>query len=213
MGNTAALNRRVRTILRAWGVSFPTLDLVYIMSVESRPFQVECSQANHLKCVLFTPTRRQHSNQPGFFSYKHHIMAVRMKTILTLALLSAEAVSASRSLSSRNESGLSAGTSWMGTNLYYLQGLSDSDQDAYIDAMSKDGAEVIRLWVNKQTAGACQKGSLIDVDVPDLETTIGEYNDETLDALDAVLVKLSDKGIKALISPHDSNSLLGDYRA
>ncbi|KAK8121661.1 hypothetical protein PG984_010331 [Apiospora sp. TS-2023a] len=105
------------------------------------------------------------------------------------------------------------GTSWMGTNSYYLQGLSDSDQNAYIDAMAKDGAKVVRVWVNGQTAGDCQKGSLIASSVPPLEAKLGTYNDATLDALDKVIVKLSDKGIKALISPHDANSLLGDYRA
>lgn len=116
----------------------------------------------------------------------------------TLALLSARSVAA---------------TSWMGANLYYLQGLSDTDQDAYIDAMSQDGAKVIRIWVNGQTKGSCVKGSPIAVTVPQLETTLGVYNNATLDALDKVILKLSKKQIKALISPHDANALLGDYRA
>jgi mannan endo-1,4-beta-mannosidase len=104
-------------------------------------------------------------------------------------------------------------TSWMGTNLYYLQGLSDEDQNAYIDTMADYGAKVVRVWVNSQNAGDCQKGSQIASSVPPLETDLGIYNDATLDALDKVLVKLSAKGVKALISPHDANSLLGDYRA
>lgn len=102
--------------------------------------------------------------------------------------------------------------SWMGANSYYLQGLSDSDQDAYISQMAKDGAKVVRLWVNAQTAGSCAKGSMIATTVPALEDTIGQYNNETLDTLDAVMVKLNKNGIKALLSPHDGNSLLGDYR-
>ncbi|KAK8092466.1 beta-1-3-mannanase [Apiospora kogelbergensis] len=105
------------------------------------------------------------------------------------------------------------GNSWMGANLYYLQGLSDSDQNAYIDAMAKDGAKVVRVWVNKHTAGDCQKGSRIAMSVPNLEDKLGVYNRAALDALDKVIVKLSAKGIKALISPHDANSLLGDYRS
>lgn len=100
----------------------------------------------------------------------------------------------------------------MGSNLYYLQGLSDSDQDAYIGQMAADGAKVARVWVNAQNEGSCQKGSRIAVTVPPLESTIGKYNDKTLDALDKVIVKLSKHGIKSLISPHDANSLLGDYR-
>ena len=131
-----------------------------------------------------------------------------MKTAIAFALLAAITRSSS-SLSLRRDNP----KSWMGTNLYYLQGLSDSDQDAYIGQMAEDGAKVVRVWVNRQTAGECQKGSRIVLTVPPLESTIGQYNDETLDALDKVIVKLSDHGIKALISPHDANSLLGDYRA
>lgn len=129
-----------------------------------------------------------------------------MKTAIALALLAAITRSAFSLVLRRGNS-----TSWMGTNLYYLQGLSDSDQDAYIGQMAEDGAKVVRVWVSSQTPG-CQKGSRIAVTVPPLESTIGQYNDETLDALDKVIVKLSHHGIKVLISPHDANSLLGDYR-
>lgn len=101
--------------------------------------------------------------------------------------------------------------SWAGTNLYYLQGLSDSDQDAYISKLSSYNTKVVRLWVNGQSKG-CQKGSNIVQDIPQLETTLGQYNDVTLDAVDKVLVKLVAKNIKAVISPHDANSLIGDYR-
>ncbi|KAF3012198.1 hypothetical protein E8E14_008350 [Neopestalotiopsis sp. 37M] len=131
--------------------------------------------------------------------------------ITSFYLLGALASSAMSLMTCRGDA---APTSWMGANLYYLQGLSDADQDAYIGAMAQDGVKVVRLWVNGQTVRECQKGSLIAVDVPALETTaLGEYNNATLDALDKVMVKLEEKGIKALISPHDANSLLGDYRA
>ncbi|KAL7626437.1 hypothetical protein AAE478_003209 [Parahypoxylon ruwenzoriense] len=60
--------------------------------------------------------------------------------------------------------------------------------------------------------GHCEKGSKLSVKVPQLETTLGKYNDETLDAVDKVVDKLARKGIKAIISPHDANSLPGDYR-
>lgn len=101
--------------------------------------------------------------------------------------------------------------SWSGTNLYFLQGLSDDVQDAYIQQLADSNAKVVRLWVNRHSQG-CQKGSKIVRDIPPLEETIGEYNSATLDELDKVLVKLVAKGIKAIISPHDGNSLLGDYR-
>lgn len=101
--------------------------------------------------------------------------------------------------------------SWAGTNLYYLQGMSDSDQDAYINKLASYNTKVVRLWVNRQSKG-CQKGSNIVRDIPALETTLGQYNKVTLDELDKVLVKLVAKNIKAIISPHDANSLIGDYR-
>jgi mannan endo-1,4-beta-mannosidase len=101
--------------------------------------------------------------------------------------------------------------SWAGTNLYYLQGLSDSDQDAYIQKLSEYNTKVVRLWVNSQGRG-CQKGSNVVRDIPHLETTIGQYNKVTLDELDKVMVKLVAANIKVIISPHDSNSLIGDYR-
>ena len=36
--------------------------------------------------------------------------------------------------------------SWAGGNLYFLHGLSDSDQDYYINTMASNGAKVVRLW-------------------------------------------------------------------
>jgi mannan endo-1,4-beta-mannosidase len=89
--------------------------------------------------------------------------------------------------------------------------LSDADQNAYIDKLAGYNTKVVRLWVNSQSKG-CQKGSNIVKDIPQLETTLGQYNKVTLDELDRVLVKLAAKNIKAIVSPHDANSLIGDYR-
>ncbi|KAI0138633.1 glycoside hydrolase family 5 protein [Hypoxylon sp. NC0597] len=101
----------------------------------------------------------------------------------------------------------------MGSNLYFLPGMSDQDQDAYINDLAQYGAKVVRVWVNQQFGGGhCEKGSKLQNSVPQLETTLGKFNDQTLDAVDKVVNKLAQKGIKAIISPHDANSLLGDYR-
>ncbi|KAF2969585.1 hypothetical protein GQX73_g4001 [Xylaria multiplex] len=94
--------------------------------------------------------------------------------------------------------------SWAGSNIYFLIGLSDSQQDEWINSIASDGAKVVRLWVNGQTAGSCQKGSTIAKTIPQLESSIGAYNDAVLDAVDSVLVKLAAKGIKAIVSPHDA---------
>ncbi|KAI1097294.1 glycoside hydrolase family 5 protein [Jackrogersella minutella] len=101
----------------------------------------------------------------------------------------------------------------MGSNLYFLPGMSDQDQDTYINDLAQYGAKVVRVWVNQQTGnGHCEKGSKLSVSVPNLETQLGKFNDQILDAVDKVVNKLAQKGIKSIISPHDGNSLLGDYR-
>ncbi|KAI0125154.1 glycoside hydrolase superfamily [Xylariales sp. AK1849] len=106
----------------------------------------------------------------------------------------------------------SSSNSWAGSNLYFLQGLSDSDQDDWLDNLVSYGGKVVRVWVNAQGgSGHCEKGSKLAYGVPDLESNgLGSYSDETLDLLDATLVKISGKGLKAVISPHDGNALAGD---
>ena len=64
-----------------------------------------------------------------------------MKFAITSLLMLAIAATAScRSLEKRSSS------SWGGGNLYFLHGLSDSDQNSYINTMASDGAKVVRLW-------------------------------------------------------------------
>ncbi|KAI0975228.1 glycoside hydrolase [Xylaria arbuscula] len=124
-----------------------------------------------------------------------------MKQVLfTLAsfLATASAASIDR-LSSRANS-----HSWAGSNLYFLIGLSDSQQNEWIDSIASDGAKVVRLWVNAQSSGTCQKGSTIATSINELESSIGNYNDGVLDAVDSVLTKLAAKNIKAIVSPHDA---------
>ncbi|XXG96871.1 hypothetical protein Hte_003162 [Hypoxylon texense] len=136
-----------------------------------------------------------------------------MKASLLLGLSALALPSAYGSSLSQNEARQSGSKSFMGTNLYFLPGMSDQDQDSYINDLANYGAKVVRVWVNQQSGdGHCEKGSKLSVKVPQLETTIGTYNDETLDAVDKVVNKLAQKGIKSIISPHDANSLLGDYR-
>ncbi|KAI2615548.1 glycoside hydrolase family 5 protein [Hypoxylon sp. NC1633] len=102
--------------------------------------------------------------------------------------------------------------SFMGTNLYFLPGMSDEDQDTYINDIANYGAKVVRVWVNPQSGGSCEKGTKIAVSVPKLEDKLGQYNDQALDAVDKVVNKLAQKGIKSIISPHDGNAFLNDYR-
>lgn len=133
-----------------------------------------------------------------------------MQLLSHIIIFGLAASAAARAVISRDGEGNSP--SWTGTNLYYLQALSDDDQDAYIQKLVEYDTKAIRLWVNGHQPG-CEKGSQRVRTIPPLEDTLGVYNDECLDELDRVMVKLQENNIKTFISPHDSNSLLGDYRA
>lgn len=111
----------------------------------------------------------------------------------------------SNSTSGGNGAGFSSdGMSFAGSNLYFLHGLSDSDQDAYLSKLKSFGVKVIRVWATGTSSG-CQKGSNVATSLPDLESTIGTYDDTVLAALDSTLAKMVANGMKAIISPHDGN--------
>jgi mannan endo-1,4-beta-mannosidase len=100
----------------------------------------------------------------------------------------------------------SASNSFAGSSLYFLPGLSSSDQAYYIDTLASYGAKVIRIWINGLGTG-CVKGSNVVTSVQEFETTIGNYNYDSLAAVDAVLAQMAAKGMKAIISPHDGNDI------
>ncbi|RFU73379.1 glycoside hydrolase family 5 [Trichoderma arundinaceum] len=99
-----------------------------------------------------------------------------------------------------------ASNSFAGSSLYFLHGLSASDQAYYINTLASYGAKVVRIWINGLGTG-CVKGSNVVTSVQEFETTIGQYNWDTLAKLDKVLAQLAAKGMKAIISPHDGNDI------
>ncbi|PNP40479.1 hypothetical protein TGAMA5MH_07476 [Trichoderma gamsii] len=104
-------------------------------------------------------------------------------------------------------SGLAAASnSFAGSSLYFLPGLSASDQANYINTLASYGAKVVRVWINGLGTG-CVKGSNVVTSVSEFETTIGTYNWNSLAAVDKVLAQLAAKGMKAIISPHDGNDI------
>lgn len=94
--------------------------------------------------------------------------------------------------------------SFAGSSLYFLPGLSSADQAHYINTLAGYGAKVIRLWINPIKPG-CVKGSNVVKTISDFEPTIGQYNYDSLAAVDAILAQMVAKGMKAIISPHDGN--------
>ena len=100
---------------------------------------------------------------------------------------------------------VNASHSYGGSSLYFLPGLSNSDQDYYINTLASYGTKVIRLWINGLGTG-CVKGSNVVTSQQEFETSaFGTYNWATLANVDKVLAKLAAKGMKAIISPHDGN--------
>jgi mannan endo-1,4-beta-mannosidase len=128
-----------------------------------------------------------------------------MKNIITSAILASLTIASTTQAIPHNVCKISS-SSFAGSNLYFLHGLSASDQATYIDTLAADGAKVIRIWVNGLSEG-CVKGSYAVRKIAEFETTLGQYNYDTLDQLDAVLAQTSAKGIKAIISPHDGNDI------
>jgi mannan endo-1,4-beta-mannosidase len=136
----------------------------------------------------------------------------KMKSIIAalgaLALSTASLATPVSQTSQTKQAASNSTNSWMGSNLYFLQGLKDADQDSWIKTIASDGAKVVRVWVNEQVGGSCTKGSKLSYNAPQLETSVlGTYNKATLDTLDRTLVKLEAAGLKAIISAHDGNSL------
>lgn len=105
-------------------------------------------------------------------------------------------------------SSVAAANSWGGNNLLMLQGMEESEQISFIKKQAADGTKVLRLWVRGMKKG-CEKGTNIAIDAPDFETTLGEYNKETLDILDRTLQLIEEhgQGMKVIISPHNANSI------
>ncbi|KAI4711717.1 hypothetical protein J4E89_003159 [Alternaria sp. Ai002NY15] len=101
-----------------------------------------------------------------------------------------------------------ASTSFAGSNEYFLHALSASEQKEYVETLAGWGAKVLRLWATNVATG-CLKGSTIDNEVPAFESTVGVYDTTVLDKLDDTLKLLHDNGMKAIISPHNANTLGG----
>ena len=56
----------------------------------------------------------------------------------------------------------------------------------------------------------CLKGSTDAKYIPPLEATVGSYDTTVLEALDNTLKLLHSNGMKAIVSPHNANSITGD---
>ncbi|KAF2466233.1 uncharacterized protein BDR25DRAFT_237190, partial [Lindgomyces ingoldianus] len=101
-----------------------------------------------------------------------------------------------------------------GSNEYFLHALPATDQQVYVETLAGWGvlSGVLTGVLVTYTDGGCLKGSTDVLVVPPLESMVGTYDTTVLTALDDTLKILSSNGIKAIISPHNANSLTGDER-
>ncbi|KAG8996058.1 hypothetical protein FRB94_008579 [Tulasnella sp. JGI-2019a] len=95
--------------------------------------------------------------------------------------------------------------SFAGTNLYYAAGLSASQRATYFAGLQSADMKVLRVWLDGQSTATTKNTPITSY--PDLETTVGVYNDTVLDLLDAVMLDAKNYGIKLLISMHSWNAL------
>lgn len=114
--------------------------------------------------------------------------------------------------------------SWAGSNSHFLQALEpEVEQVKHIEQLADLGVKVMRLWVNVQPNPAvegqeCVKGSARNQWCSPFEHEpfggLGKYDWSTLDVLDRTLLNIKDhgKGMKVIISPHNTGSLVGCAR-
>ncbi|OAG33866.1 hypothetical protein AYO21_12026 [Fonsecaea monophora] len=92
-----------------------------------------------------------------------------------------------------------------GTSSYYAHGLDEATRNAWLDGLQRDGARIIRIWINGISPGT-YKGTNITVTIPNLEETVGIFNDTVLDAIDDLFMEGHRRGIKFIVSVHDGNA-------
>jgi mannan endo-1,4-beta-mannosidase len=94
--------------------------------------------------------------------------------------------------------------SWAGSNLYYAAGLSVQQQNALFSDLASADVKVLRVWLDGQSES--QKGTSINA-YPELEDTIGTYDDTVLERYDDLMLNARKHGIKLMISIYSYNSL------
>jgi hypothetical protein len=95
----------------------------------------------------------------------------------------------------------STGTSWAGTNHYFLHTLPEADQDEIIQGLKFANIKVVRLFVSAIKQGAKGTNNIQTFDLEPVQ--VGIFDDQVLRKLDLLLPKLEAAGIKAIVAFHD----------
>lgn len=103
---------------------------------------------------------------------------------------------------------------WASSNLHYVAGLNQNQQEFLFSNLCKAGVKVICVWLDRQTQGST-KGTLPFINFPDLESkVVGTYENTVLNLVDGVMLTAHKYGIKLMMDMHSYNALAHDvYRA
>lgn len=94
---------------------------------------------------------------------------------------------------------------WAGVNSFYLHALSSSDQDEVVGNLNDAGVKVVRIFLSSVDASAKGSSSIELLDLEQVE--VGEYDDDILDRVDALMDKLRAQDMKLIVALHDRYSL------
>jgi mannan endo-1,4-beta-mannosidase len=155
----------------------------------------------------FVPTRRQTSTSfAGSNEYfLHALSASEQKTYIeTLAGWGAKVI---RLWGEQSPDDLSHNDT---TSMYNQNLLQSLDEYLHRQTGGNSESDANDRCIVTNIDEGCLKGSTITNSMPPLETSVGVFDTTVLAALDATLKLLHDNGMKAIISPHNANSLTGD---
>jgi mannan endo-1,4-beta-mannosidase len=94
---------------------------------------------------------------------------------------------------------------WAGVNSFFLHALSEADQNEVIQNLHDANVKVVRIFISGTYAGF--KGSS-SVDIKDVETDeVGAYDDDILDLVDSLMLRMSQKNMKLIVTLHDRYAL------
>jgi mannan endo-1,4-beta-mannosidase len=96
-------------------------------------------------------------------------------------------------------------SSFGGASSYYLHTFQTADQIQVLDAMQQAGMKTVRIFISSTYAN--EKGSN-NVAIGDVENnTVGVWTDAVLDRIDALMLRVQQRGMKLIIALHDRYSL------
>ena len=93
---------------------------------------------------------------------------------------------------------------WGGASSYFLHALQDGDRADVLQATKDAGLKVLRIFVTHVWANSKNSNN---VEMADLESWPGSFNDDILNRIDKLMKEAHDQGLKLIIALHDRYAL------